>query len=174
MSEPFIGEIRMFAGNFPPAGWAFCDGQLIAINENDALFSLFGTTYGGDGQTTFGLPDLRGRVPLHKGQGPGLASHWIGEMSGTETVTLVDAQLAVHTHAALASADPASNAIGPEGSVTGDTGAAQIYAAPSSPPIAMDAGAVSRVGGGQPHDNMAPYLAIRFIVALWGIYPSRS
>jgi microcystin-dependent protein len=174
MSEPFIGEIRMFGGNFPPRNWAFCDGQLLAISQNTALFSLFGTTYGGDGQTTFALPDLRGRIPLHRGHGPGLANRAIGERSGTETVTLTASQLPVHTHSVLASSDPASNAIGPEGAVTGDAGARQIYAAPSSPPLAMDAGAVASAGGGQPHDNMAPYLAIQFIVALFGIYPSQS
>jgi len=174
MSEAFIGEIRMFAGNFPPQAWAFCDGQLLPISEYEALFALFGTTYGGDGQETFALPDLRGRIPLHRGQGVGLSNHLIGEMSGTETVTLISTQLASHTHNVLASSDPASNAIGPEGAVTGNVAAAQIYAAPTSPLIEMDAGAVSSVGGGQPHDNMAPYLAIRFIVALFGIFPSRS
>jgi microcystin-dependent protein len=174
MSEPFIGEIRMFAGNFPPQGWAFCDGQLLPISGNESLFSLFGTTYGGNGQTTFGVPDLRGRIPLHRGQGPGVGGRLIGEKSGTETVALTSPQLASHTHNVFASTGPTSNAVGPEGAVTGDTGAAQIYAAPSSPPIAMDAGAVSNVGGGQPHENMAPYLAIRFIVALFGIFPSQS
>jgi microcystin-dependent protein len=172
--DPFLGEIRMFAGTFAPRGWAFCDGQLLAVSQNDALFSLFGTIYGGDGRTTFALPDLRGRVPVHPGTGPGLTNRRIGERGGSEQTTLASSQLAAHTHAMNASTSAASNAVGPEGSVSGATDPALLYGDPGAGLVAMDASAVSDAGGGQPHDNMAPALAIRFIVALVGIYPSRS
>ena len=165
MAQPYIGEIRMFAGNFPPAGWAFCDGQLLSISENDALFALIGTTYGGDGQSTFGLPDLRGRVPVHVGNGYVLA-----ETGGAESVTLTTAQIPGHTHSQSASASPASTTGSPTG-LTADAGTTLIYGA-DTPSVALNAAAVSTAGGGQPHDNMAPFLTVSYIISLFGIFPS--
>lgn len=170
MSEPFVGEIRVFAGSFAPVGWALCNGALVSIAENDLLFSLIGTTYGGDGVSTFGLPDLRGRSPLHQGQGPGLGNHTIGETGGVEQVTLSVAQMAGHSHqatyaAAATSADP-----------TGNRWAAQAAAAFSDavPDAQLAGDALSPAGGNQPHENMPPYLAVTYIIALYGIYPTRN
>src|SRR5689334_10566877 len=172
MAEPFLSEIRIFSFNFPPKGWAFCNGQLLPINQNQALFSLLGTTYGGDGQTTFGLPDLRGRAPIHAGQGPGLTNRTPGEMGGSETVTLTQAQLPGHTHVPLASPDPGTSTGPTDGvwaaSSTGD----KQYASASD--TAMNPATISTTGGNQPHENRQPYLAANFIIALEGIYPSRS
>jgi len=171
MGISFIGEIRMFAGNFPPNGWAFCDGQLIPIAENDALFTLIGTTYGGDGEETFALPDLRGRFPIHHGQGSGLSAHSIGESGGTEEVTLTVQQIPAHTHALLASTDPGA-AITPTDGVLGAGASVNIFR--PSPPAAtpMDVGAVSPAGGSQPHDNMHPFIGIHYIISLFGLFPS--
>lgn len=163
MSQPYIGEIRMFAGNFPPAGWMFCEGQVLPISENDALFSLIGTTYGGDGESTFVLPDLRGRVPLHQGNG-----YVLSETGGVETVTLTANQLPLHSHAVRASSAAATAAAGPTG-VLAATKAALYGSEPPSRPMA--ANAVTHLGGSQPHDNMAPFLALSFIISLYGIYP---
>lgn len=175
MSDPFVGEIKMFAGNFAPRGWAFCDGQLLAVSQNDALFSLFGTIYGGDGRTTFGLPDLRGRIPLHQGQGPGLSSRKIGNKSGQEDVTLTTNQLPSHTHTMKASNSSGERAT-PSGSVLSRSNVVNIYR--SSPAAAtivdMSAQAVSNTGGSQHHSNLMPFLCIHYIVALFGIYPSRN
>jgi microcystin-dependent protein len=172
MSEPFVGEIRMFAGNFAPRGWAFCDGQLLAISQNDALFSLFGTTYGGDGQTTFGLPDLRGRVPIHQGTGPGLANRRIGEKGGQENVTLTTAQLPPHGHALNASSDTATST-DPAANVPANAATTNIYGS-DAPFEALNAQAVTNTGGGRDHANEMPFLCVNFIVALSGVYPSRS
>jgi microcystin-dependent protein len=161
---PYIGEIRMFAGNFPPAGWAFCEGQLIPISENDALFTLIGTTYGGDGQSTFALPDLRGRLPVHMGGG-----FVLGESSGTETVTLTPSQIPSHTHTVLASDDIPTQS-SPSNNVTGQA-AAKFYRA-GNPTVSLNAGSVSITGGSQPHDNFQPYLCINFIISLFGVFPS--
>lgn len=171
MAEPFIGEIKMFGGNFAPRQYALCNGQLLPISQNTALFSLLGTTYGGNGQTTFGLPDLRGRVPLHHGHGPGLSQRTLGETFGTETVTLNNAQMPMHNHAQQASTSPATSAAGPSGAPA--AAATPLYGS-DSPQVAMAAPAVSPSGGGQPHDNMAPYLTLNFIIALQGIFPSRN
>jgi microcystin-dependent protein len=167
MSDPYIGEIRMFAGNFAPVGWAFCAGQMLPISENDALFNLIGTTYGGDGQTTFGLPDLRGRIPLHQGAGMTL-----GGNGGAENVTLTATQLPAHSHPLMASTGP-GNVNTPGGNVTAESAGVKIYYA-DEPTVNLAAGACSSVGGSQPHDNFQPYLCINFIVALSGIYPSPS
>ncbi len=169
MSEPFVGEIRMFAGNFAPRGWALCDGQLLAVSQNDALFSLFGTIYGGDGRTTFGLPDLRGRIPIHAGQGPGLSTRSLGQKSGAEKVMLNSNQLPAHTHALSGSTDAAS-ATSPSGGVLG-TMSSNTYAT-SAPSAAMNASAIGSTGGGQSHYNLQPTLCVHFIVALFGVYPS--
>lgn len=179
MSEPFIAEIRMFAGNFAPNGWAFCDGQLMSINQNEALFSLIGTFYGGNGQSTFALPDLRGRVPMHAGQGPGLSPYVIGEKTGTENVTLITNQMPQHTH--LVNADSTNgNAASPSGALwaEGPGGRGQIplqytTGAPSAP-VTMNPGALQFSGANQPHPNLQPSLTVSFIIALVGIFPSRG
>ena len=170
MSEAFVGEIRMFAGNFAPRGWAFCNGQLMAISQNTALFSLLGTQYGGNGQSTFGLPNLQGRVPVGQGQGPGLSDRTMGESFGSETVTLTAAQMPLHGHAEQASTNNASTAAGPSG-VLAKAGVS-LYGA--KPTIDKAAAAVTAAGGNQPHNNLAPYLALNFIIAVQGIFPARS
>lgn len=171
MSEPFVGEIRMFAGNFAPRGWAFCDGQLLAVSQNDALFSLLGTTYGGDGRTTFGLPDLRGRIPIHAGDGPGLSPRRLGSKGGGENVTLTVNQLPSHNHTYSGTNNDAlrtaPNASFPARSV------ADLYKAGSAVAVDMSSQSLANAGGSQPHTNLMPYLCINFIIALVGIYPSR-
>jgi microcystin-dependent protein len=171
VSDPFIGEIRMFGGNFPPSGWAFCNGALMAIAENDALFTLIGTTYGGDGQSTFGLPDLQGRVPIHQGTLNGV-TFTMGEKAGVESVTLSTQQLPTHSHPFLASKGPGNNN-SPTGNVTGESAAVKIYFA-DAPVVPMNAEAVTPVGGSQPHENMQPYLAISYIISLFGIFPTQN
>jgi len=171
MSEPFVGEIRMFAGNFAPRGWAFCDGQLLAVSQNDALFSLLETIYGGDGRTTFGLPDLRGRIPIHAGTGPGLSPRRLGAKLGAETVTLTVNQLPSHTHTLQGSATVANKAE-PTGRVPGTSSTFDFYQS-GAPVDNMASTAVSNVGGSRSHTNLMPYLCIHFIIALVGIYPSR-
>ncbi|MTI51563.1 MAG: phage tail protein [Alcanivorax sp.] len=170
MSEPFVGEIRMFAGNFAPRGWAFCDGQLLAVSQNDALFSLLGTLYGGDGVSTFGLPDLRGRVPVHAGQGPGLSSRPLGASFGVERVTLSGDQIPGHEHRPSGT-DAAASSRFPAGNVWAEAPNA-VYRQ-DTPDQAMAAGLVTETGGNQPHNNMMPFLGVHFIIALFGIYPSR-
>lgn len=160
----FIGEIRMFAGNFPPAGWAFCDGAPQAISENDALFILIGTTYGGDGQETFNLPNLQSRVPMHQG-----ATHLIGEMGGFESVTLSTTQIPAHSHAFLAST-AASNNTQPGGNVPGTPASKRIYTTPGAV-TNLHASSVGATGGSQPHENMQPFLGINFIISLYGEFP---
>lgn len=173
MSEPFIGEIRMFAGNFAPLGWAFCEGQLLLISENDALFQLIGTTYGGDGQTTFALPDLRGRIPIHMGQGAGLSNRSIGESSGTEAETLTVNQLPVHSHTFVGTSSTAS-ATSPVGAVVASPTAIDLYRPTAVPGAGLAPNALAVQGGSQPHENMQPYLCVSFIIALEGIYPTQN
>jgi microcystin-dependent protein len=174
MSEPFIGEIKMFGGNFAPRGYAFCDGQLLSIAQNTALFSLLGTTYGGDGRTTFGLPDLRSRVPVHAGTGPGLSQYRLGQKAGAETVTLTVPNLPPHNHAALA-AGPAGNANDAIGNIwADDAGVSSATYSSGSATGTMRGDAIGNTGSGQPMNNVPPYLAINFIIALQGIFPSRS
>ena len=173
MSEPFLGEIRIFAANFAPRGWAFCEGQLLAISQNDALFSLLGTIYGGDGRTTFGLPDLRGRVPIHRGQGPGLSNRREGSKGGAEQVTLLASQMPAHTHGFRASTNPVEATAGPNGSVVADAGSVKIYAA-SQTSVDLSPTSITSTGQGQAHGNLAPFLCVNFIIALVGIYPSRQ
>jgi len=168
MSSPFIGEIRMFGGNFAPAGWAFCDGSLIPISENDALFNLIGTTYGGDGQTTFALPDLRSRVPIHVG--PGFAQ---GQSGGVETVTLTTSQIPAHSHVPQANANVGSGAT-PQNNVWASSNPNLNQYSNVAPTLNMDPGALGLTGGSQPHDNMVPFLAINFILSLFGIFPSQT
>jgi microcystin-dependent protein len=171
VSEPFVGEIRMFAGNFAPRGWAFCDGQLLAVSQNDALFSLLGTIYGGDGRTTFGLPDLRGRIPIHAGHGPSLSERRLGSKGGEEKVTLTANQLPSHTHPIRASATGATDN-NPQGQLTGESPSIQLYAQADTN-ADMASSAITNVGGSRSHTNLMPYLCVHFIIALFGIYPSR-
>ncbi len=173
MSEPYIGEIRLFGGNFAPAGWAMCDGQLLAISDYDALFALIGTTYGGDGQTTFALPDLRGRVPVHAGSAPGGGSYVIGQAAGSETVTLTTNQLPAHTHTPLATSGTGTTA-NPTGAVFAAVSNQAVYVAGSPADVSMTSSSLTSAGGSQPHDNTMPSLAITFIIALYGIFPSQN
>jgi len=171
MSEPFVGEIRMFAGNFAPRGWAFCDGQLLAVSQNDALFSLLGTIYGGDGRTTYGLPDLRGRIPIHAGSGPGLSPRRLGAKAGEEKVTLTVNQLPSHTHP-MQAATAAGTQSNPSGEYLAASPSIRMYR-PGTPNAAMNSGSISQLGGSRSHSNLMPFLCIQFIIALFGIYPSR-
>lgn len=167
MAQPYVGEIRMFGGNFAPAGWMFCEGQLLPISENETLFQLIGTTYGGDGQSTFALPDLRGRLPIHQGNGFILA-----ETGGAEEVTLTVNQIPAHSHALLANSALASIA-SPQGAVTAQSRQAGVdLYLEDAPQVNMAANAVSAVGGSQPHTNFQPYLCVSFIISLFGIFPS--
>lgn len=170
MSEPFVGEIRMFAGNFAPRGWAFCDGQLLAVAQNDALFSLLGTIYGGDGRTTFGLPDVRGRVPIHHGSGPGLSPRRLGSKSGTEHETLTENQLASHSHGftvnGLRATDPSPQGHIPAASSDDNYNEEGLD-------TLFHVNTISKTGGSRSHTNLMPTLCIHFIIALVGIYPSR-
>jgi microcystin-dependent protein len=169
MSTPYVGEIRLFAGNFAINGWAFCNGQLLSIAENETLFNLIGTTYGGDGQNTFAVPDLRGRVPLHQGTGAGLSTVVIGQMGGVETVTLSSNQIPSHTHSVLASSDTASTNV-PSNSVVLASPTYNAYRA-GVPGAALNA-PLPNAGGNQPHNNIQPYLAINYIISLFGVFPS--
>ena len=170
MSTPFLGEIRIFPYNFAPRGWAFCQGQILAIAQNTALFSLLGTTYGGNGQTTFALPDLRGRVAMSSGQGPGLSNYVIGELSGTETVTLNSTQMPAHNHLLNGSNNDATDSA-PQGNVPAVIPSGGYTATPNTQ---MNPGAVTNAGGSQPHGNLQPFLILNFCIALNGIFPSRN
>ncbi len=175
MSEPFVGEIRMFAGNFAPRGWAFCDGQLLAVSQNDALFSLLGTIYGGDGRTTFGLPDLRGRIPIHAGSGPGLNPRRLGAKDGVEKVTVATSQLPSHTHP-LQGVNTIANDPNPENHTVGISSTFDFYQTTNASGGGgeMSTQAITSVGGSRSHTNLMPYLCIHYIIALFGIYPSRQ
>jgi microcystin-dependent protein len=171
MSEPFIGEIQMFAGTFAPRNWAFCDGQLLAVSQNDALFSLLGTIYGGDGRTTFGLPDLRGRLPVHMGTGPGLTPRPIGQKTGQENVTLAINHLPSHSHQLKLSSDAADST---ERSALTRAQTTEDGYSTAGPNETLASAAMAASGGSQPHTNVQPFLCINFIIALTGIYPSRN
>lgn len=173
MSSPFMGEVRVFAGTFAPQQWSLCNGQLLPISQNDALFALLGTTYGGDGVNTFALPDARGRTPVGLGQGSGLANRVLGEKYGTETVTLVSSNLPAHTHAAMVS-DTTADQTAPANNLIGK---ARHYLSPATTPIntgTFHPLAISNVGGNQPHENMMPFLCMSFIICLQGLFPSRN
>ena len=173
MSEPFIAEIRIFAGNFAPRSWAFCDGQLLPVSQNTALFSLIGTTYGGDGRTTTALPNLQGRAPMHPGRGPGLTSRRLGEKLGVETVTLSEAQIPSHTHTQRASSSQGTTTV-PSSTTSFASSIKETYAPSSSATTDLASSAISSTGGSQAHTNVQPFLAMNFIIALQGLYPSRS
>ena len=165
MAQPYVGEIRMFAGNFAPAGWMFCEGQLLPISENETLFQLIGTTYGGDGESTFALPDLRGRLPIHQGN-----NFILAETGGAEEITLTVNQIAAHSHPLLSSTGP-GNLNTPGGNVTAESAAVKIYFA-DTPTANMSPSAIGATGGSQPHTNFQPYLCVSFIISLFGIFPS--
>ena len=173
MAQPYIGEIRMFAGSFAPVGWMLCNGQLLPISENDALFVLLGTTYGGDGQETFALPNLQSRVPIHKGTGPSGNTYQLGESGGVETVTLSTNQIPIHTHPATCheGAGGATSAV-PTNAVWNDSDVTQYTSlAPSG---SMNAAALGGQGGSQPHENESPFLCINYIISLFGIFPQQN
>jgi microcystin-dependent protein len=175
--DPFVGEIRIFAGNFAPTGWALCNGQLLPISQNTALFSLLGTYYGGDGKTNFALPNLQGSAPLNQGQGPGLSQRFIGEAGGEAAVTLINSELPAHTHLAIANS-AATQVAAPGGNTWAppDPGAGRslnIYNPDKGSGLSMHSQAVGATGGSQPHNNMPPYLTLTFIIAMQGIYPPR-
>jgi microcystin-dependent protein len=172
VSEPYLGEIRIFGFNFPPQGWALCNGQTLSISQNAALFSLLGTTYGGNGTTTFALPDLRSRVAVHQGQGAGLAAYSAGQAGGTESVTLLPAQMPAHTHSVHANNNPAA-ARRPEGRALAQANTDIYVAAPDTSTV-MDAGMLGEAGGNDPHPNIQPYLVLNFCIAMQGIFPARE
>lgn len=175
--EPYIGEIKMFGGNFAPRGWALCNGQLLSIAQNTALFSILGVTYGGNGQTTFALPNLMGRVPMHWGQGAGLTNRVLGETAGTETVTLLNSQMPAHNHL-VSAATTSGNQPNPEGNYLGVTTNPQegttFDTYTTTPNTTMNVATISASGGSQPHANMQPYQCVSFIIALEGIFPPRD
>ena len=172
MAQPYIGEIRMFGGNFAPAGWAFCNGQLLSISDpnNASLFTLIGTTYGGDGTTTFALPNLQSRIPIHMGQGGGLSNYTIGEQGGTEQVTLTNNQIPIHTHPPLAS-DAGGTADSPGNNFWAASSLGKPYVA-GPPGVQMNQQSIAATGGSQPHDNMMPFLCVSYIISLFGLFPS--
>lgn len=172
MSAPYIGEIRIFAGNFAPEGWLPCDGRSLSIAENEVLFNLIGTTYGGDGQRTFGLPDLRGRVPISQGPGPGLAPRVIGQLAGAESVTLATANLPVHEHPAVAYG-AAGNQNPPTNNLLAGSSTVGLYNA-NEPDVELAQNSVTLTGGNRPHENLQPFLCVTFIIATVGAYPPRT
>lgn len=175
MSEPYIGEIRLFGFNRIPSGWQACDGTLLAISQYDALYTLLGTTFGGDGQSTFGVPDLRGRLPIHQGQGPGLSNYVMGQMAGTENVTLTTAQMPQHTHSLMASTNVGAE-MSPNGNVIGSTADQELYVPNTSGQVSspLNGGALMPAGGGQPHENCMPTLVVNYCIATNGIWPSQN
>jgi microcystin-dependent protein len=177
MADPFVAEIRIFPFNFPPRGWAWCDGQLMPLSQNTALFSLLGTTYGGNGKSNFALPDLQGRAPMHPGQGPGLSLHDLGETGGSETVSLLESEMPAHSHALMASTAAADEEGQKQvnGALPGaQQGSNPIYSALTSNVVQFNDNAIAPAGGDQPHNNMQPYLTFYFCIALQGVYPPRT
>jgi microcystin-dependent protein len=173
MADPFVAEIRIFPFNFAPSGWAWCDGQLMPLSQNTALFSLLGTTYGGDGKSNFALPDLQGAAPMHPGQGPGLSLHDLGETGGSETVTLLESEIPSHSHALRANAS-VGNRTAPQGNTIARVSGATPYAPAATPDAALAGEALAPTGGDQPHNNMQPYLTFYFNIALQGVFPPRT
>ena len=171
MGQPYVGEIRMVGFSFAPVGWAFCSGQLMSISENDTLFNLIGTTYGGDGQSTFALPNLQSRIPIHAGQGPGLSNRVLGDIAGTESVTLTTQQIPAHNHPAEAQSG-AGNQSSPSNGVWAASGQSVYGSGAGS--LGMKSTLIGGSGGNQPHDNMMPFLVINFIISLYGIYPTQN
>jgi microcystin-dependent protein len=174
MTDPFVAEIRIFAGNFAPTGWAQCDGQLLPISQNTALFSLLGTTYGGNGKSNFALPDLQGRAPMHPGQGPGLSLHDLGETGGSETVSLLESEIPSHSHAQRAASDDGDLKAPTASRVLGRSTNGFLYQSSTSGLQPMSDQALAPAGGDQPHNNMQPYLTCYFCIALQGVFPPRT
>ena len=173
MAQPYVGEIRMFAGNFPPVGWLFCEGQPLPISENDVLFQLIGTTYGGDGEETFNLPNLASRVPIHMGTGPDGTTYQLGEMAGTEQETLTVQQIPGHSHPLTAVATSGTQATPVGNMLAQPTGSVQLYYE-GDPTGQMNAQAITPAGGSQPHENTQPFLCINFIISLFGVFPTQT
>lgn len=173
MADPFVAEVRIFPFNFAPRGWAFCDGQLLPISQNTALFSLLGTTYGGDGKSTFALPDLQGSAPMHPGQGPGLSLHDLGEVGGSDTVTLIQGEMPSHAHQLRGNSAVGDNPM-PGANSLARAGSTQLYQTTTNAGlVAMASQALPPAGGGQPHNNLQPYLTLNFNIALQGVFPPR-
>lgn len=173
MTQSYVGEIRLGAWNFAPAGWAFCHGQLLSIAEHETLFQLIGTTYGGDGQATFAVPDLRGRVPVHMGTGPDGTPHQIGEMAGVEQVTLTQQQIPSHSHTLVASDGPGTQDL-PRGGVAATPPGVRAYAPGATPDTPLSLSTLTPVGGSQPHANLMPYQCVSYVISLYGAFPSQS
>lgn len=174
MADPFVAEIRIFPFNFAPKGWAFCDGQILPISQNTALFSLLGTTYGGDGKSNFALPNMQGNAPMHPGQGPGLSLHDLGETGGSETVTLLESEIPAHSHGVQAQAVPLGDVATPAGNTLSRPASGNLYLSTGASVVAMAPQAIAPAGGDQPHNNMMPYLTLTFCIALQGVYPPRT
>jgi microcystin-dependent protein len=170
--DPFVAEIRIFPFNFAPKGWAFCDGQILPLSQNTALFSLLGTTYGGDGKSNFALPNMQGNVPMHPGQGPGLSLHDLGETGGSDTVSLLESEIPSHSHALMASQSDATDQSPANEEFAAGVGIG-TYAAPGAL-VQLSSNGVAPAGGDQPHNNLQPYLTLNFCIALQGVYPPRT
>ena len=170
--DPFVAEIRIFPFNFAPKGWAWCNGQILPLSQNTALFSLLGTTYGGDGKSNFALPNMQGNAPMHPGQGPGLSLHDLGETGGSETVSLLESEIPSHSHAMMASNADSTDRSPANNLLAGGLGGLSFYGAPP-PPVQLSSNALAPAGGDQPHNNMMPYLTCYFNIALQGVYPPR-
>jgi microcystin-dependent protein len=174
VADPFVAEIRIFPFNFAPKGWAWCDGQLLPLSQNTALFSLLGTTYGGDGKSNFALPNLQGRAPMHPGQGPGLSLHDLGETGGTETVALLQSEIPVHNHLVGAQSTPLGGVATPAGNTLNRPASGNLYNTAGPAPVAMAPEELAPAGGDQPHNNMQPYLTFYYNIALQGVFPPRG
>jgi microcystin-dependent protein len=175
MADPFVAEIRIFPFNFAPKGWAWCDGQLLPLSQNTALFSLLGTTYGGNGKSNFALPNMQGNVPMHPGQGPGLSLHDLGETGGSQTVTLLESEIPSHPHIMRASGDVADNNVPANAMLAKPAGRGNnLYITATSPLVGLNDSALAPAGGDQPHNNMQPYLTFYFCIALQGVFPPRT
>jgi microcystin-dependent protein len=171
MSNPFLAEIRVFPFNFPPKGWAFCDGQILPLSQNTALFSLLGTTYGGDGKSNFALPNMQGNIPLHPGQGPGLSLYDLGQTGGSDTVTLLDSEMPSHNHIITTDGSDIPDSLSPSGAALA---AVNMYSAATTPIVPLSDSTLAPAGGDQPHNNLMPYLTLNFCIALQGVYPPRT
>lgn len=175
MADPFVAEIRIFPFNFAPRGWAWCDGQLLPLSQNTALFSLLGTTYGGDGKSNFALPNMQGNAPMHPGQGPGLSLHDLGETGGSPTVTLLASEMPAHPHTLRAATDPADNNLpGPSNSLANSQKEFGFQSTTNANLVNLAGQAITPAGGGQPHNNLMPYLTLNFNIALQGVFPPRT